>query len=115
MKYNTISAFGENNESGIRSRQVQVWRGLISIVLSVINSGPNKYYGIDRIPVCTGSGMDRLHCNSKEKDQNSKNSPFITASTSTLYIDTNKKPAKNHFPLIMVFKLGQCPSALEHG
>ena len=46
----------------IRSRQVPVWRGLISIVLSVINSGPNIYYGIDRIPVCTGSGMYRLHC-----------------------------------------------------
>ena len=61
MKYNTIYAFGENNESGIRSRQVPVWRGLISIVLSVINSGPNNYYGIDRIPVCTGSGMYRLH------------------------------------------------------
>ena len=62
MKYNTIYAFGENNESGIRSRQVPVWRGLISIVLSVIISGPNNYYGIDRIPVCTGSGMYRLHC-----------------------------------------------------
>ena len=24
-------------------------------MLSVINSGPNNYYGIDRIPVCTGS------------------------------------------------------------
>ena len=55
-------AFGENNESGIRSRQVPVWRGLISIVFSVINSGPNNYYGIDRISVCTGSGMYRLHC-----------------------------------------------------
>ena len=43
MKYNTIYAFRENNESGIRSRQVPVWRGLISIVLSVINSGPNKF------------------------------------------------------------------------
>ena len=63
MKYNTIYAFGENNESGIRSRQVPVWRGLIGIVLSVINSGPNNYYGIDRIPVCTGSGMYKLHCN----------------------------------------------------
>ena len=62
MKYNTIYAAGENNESGIRSRQVPVWRGLISIVLSVINSGPNNYYDIDRIPVCTGSGMYRLHC-----------------------------------------------------
>ena len=62
VKYNTIYAFGENKESGIRSRQVPVWRGLISIVLSVINSGPNNYYGIDRIPVCTGSGMYRLHC-----------------------------------------------------
>ena len=62
MKYNTIYAFGENNEFGIRSRQVPVWRGLISIVLSVINSGPNNYYSIDRIPVCTGSGMYRLHC-----------------------------------------------------
>ena len=57
MKYNRIYAFGENKKSGIRSRQVPVWRGLISIVLSVINSGPNNYYGIDRIPVCTGSGM----------------------------------------------------------
>ena len=55
MKYNTIYAFGENNESGIRSRQVPVWRGLINIVVSVINSGPNNYYGIDRIPVCPGS------------------------------------------------------------
>ena len=64
MKYNTIYVFGENNESGIRSRQVPVWRGLISIVLRVINSGPNNYYGIDRIPVCTGSGMFRLHCSS---------------------------------------------------
>ena len=49
----------------MRSRQVPVWRGLISIVLSVINSGPNNYYviqpAIDRIPVCTGSGM---HCSS---------------------------------------------------
>ena len=62
MKYNTIYAFGENNESGIRSRQVPVWRGFISIVLSVINSGPNNYYGIDEIPVCKGSGMYRLHC-----------------------------------------------------
>ena len=62
MKYDTIYAFGENNESGIRSRQVPVWKGLISIVLSVINSGPNNYYGIDKIPVCTGSGMYRLHC-----------------------------------------------------
>ena len=64
MKYNTIYAFGENNESGIRSRPRQVpdWRGLISIVFSVINSGLNNYYGIERIPVCTGSGMYRLHC-----------------------------------------------------
>ena len=62
VKYNTIYAFGENNESRIWSRQVPVWRGLISIVLSVINSGPNNYYGINRIPVCTGSGMYRLHC-----------------------------------------------------
>ena len=51
VKYNAIYAFGENNESGIRSRQVPVQNGLISIVLSVINSGPNHYYGIDRIPV----------------------------------------------------------------
>ena len=63
MKYNTIYAFGENNESGIRSRQVPVWRALFSIALSVINSGPNYYYGKDRIPVCTGSAMYRLHCN----------------------------------------------------
>ena len=62
MKYNTIYAFGENNESGIQSRQVPVWRGLISIVLSVINSGRNNYYFMDKIPVCTGSGMYRLHC-----------------------------------------------------
>ena len=62
MKYNKIYAFGENNESGIRNRQITVWRGLISIVLSVINSESNNYYGIDRIPVCTGSGMYRLHC-----------------------------------------------------
>ena len=63
MKHITIYAFGENNESGIRSRQVPVWGGLIIIVLGVNNSGPNNYYGIDRIPVCTGSGMYRLHCN----------------------------------------------------
>ena len=62
MKYNTIYAFGENNESGIRSRQVPVWRGVISIALSVMNSGPNIYYDIDRILVCIGSGMYRLHC-----------------------------------------------------
>ena len=62
VKFSTIYKFGENNESGIWSRQVPVWRGLISIVLSVINSGPNNYYGIDRIPVCTGSGMYKLHC-----------------------------------------------------
>ena len=62
VKFSTIYKFGENNESGIRSRQVPVWRGLISIVLSVINSGPNNYYGIDGIPVCTGSSMYRLHC-----------------------------------------------------
>ena len=51
VKYNTIYTFGENNESGIRSSQVPVLRlrGLISIVLSVVNSGPNNYYGIDRI------------------------------------------------------------------
>ena len=60
VKYNTIYAFGENNKDGIRSRQVTFWRDLISIVL--FNSGPNNYYGIDRIPVCTGSGMYRLHC-----------------------------------------------------
>ena len=65
MKYNTIYAFGEKNESGILSRQVPVRKGLISIVSNVINSGPNNYYGIDRIPVCTGSGMYRLHCNRK--------------------------------------------------
>ena len=53
MKYNTIYAFGGNNESGIQTRQVPVWRGLISIVLSVI-SRLNNYYGIDRILVCTG-------------------------------------------------------------
>ena len=47
MKYNTIYAFGKNNESGIRSRQVPVWGGLFSIVLCVVNSGPNYYYGID--------------------------------------------------------------------
>ena len=63
MKYNTIYAFGENNEvDRFRVEQVPVWRGLISIVLSEINLGPNNYYGIDRIPVCTGSGMYRLHC-----------------------------------------------------
>ena len=53
---------GKKNESGNLSRQVPVWRGLFSIVLSVIISGLNYYYGIDRIPVCTGSGMYRLHC-----------------------------------------------------
>ena len=57
VKYNAIYAFGENNGSGIRSRQVPVWRGLISRPMSVINSGPNNYYGIDRIPVWAGSGM----------------------------------------------------------
>ena len=62
MKYNAIYTSGENNESCIRSRQVPVRRGLISIVLSVIDSGPNNHYGIDGIPVCTGSGMYRLHC-----------------------------------------------------
>ena len=62
MKYNTIYAFGENNESGIQSRQVPGWKGLISIVSGVISSGRNNYYGIDRILVCTGSGMYRLHC-----------------------------------------------------
>ena len=34
-----------------------VFGGLISTVLSVINSGPNNYYGIDKSPGCTGSGM----------------------------------------------------------
>ena len=62
MKYNTISAFGKNNKFGIWSRQVPAWRGLICIVLSVINSGPNNHYGIGRIPVCTESGMYRMHC-----------------------------------------------------
>ena len=62
VKYNSIHAFGEINESAIRSGQVPVWRGLISIVLSVINLGSNDFYGIDMIPVCTGSGMYRLHC-----------------------------------------------------
>ena len=62
MKYNTIYAFGGNNESRIRIRQVPVRRWVIIFVLSVIKSGPNNYYGIDRIPVCTGSGMYRLHC-----------------------------------------------------
>ena len=62
MKYNTIYAFVENNESGIRRRQAPVWRWVISIVLSVIYSGTNNYYGIDRIPVCKRSGMYRLHC-----------------------------------------------------
>ena len=54
MKYNTIFVFGENNESCIGSRQAPVWKGLISIVLNVINSGPYNYYGIDRIPVYKG-------------------------------------------------------------
>ena len=57
MKYNTIYTFGENNKSSIRSRQVPAWRGLISIVLIVINLGPNNNYGIDLIPVYTGSGI----------------------------------------------------------
>ena len=35
---------------------------LISFVLSAINPGPNNHYGLDRIPVCTESGMSRLHC-----------------------------------------------------
>ena len=48
---NTIYAFGKKIKSSIRSRQVPVWTGLISIVLSVDNLGPNIYYGIDRIPV----------------------------------------------------------------
>ena len=46
----------------VKYNTIPVWRWLIRIVLSVINSGPNNYYGIDRIPVCTGSGMYRLHC-----------------------------------------------------
>ena len=63
VKYNTIYAFGENNESGIRSRQVLVWRGLIRIVLSVhvINSGPNNYSGIQDSGLYS-SGMYRMHC-----------------------------------------------------
>ena len=62
FEQHTIYSFGENIKSGIRSREVPVWRELISIVLSAINSGPKNYYGIDRIPVCTGSGMYSLHC-----------------------------------------------------
>ena len=62
MKYNTIYAFGEKNESCFQSGQVPVWKVLISFVLSVINSGPNNYYGIGRIPVCTESGMYRMYC-----------------------------------------------------
>ena len=42
VKYNTIYAFWENIKSGIQSRKVPVWRGLINIVLSVINPGPNN-------------------------------------------------------------------------
>ena len=37
----------------------------MSIFLSVINSAPKNYYGIDRITVCTESGMYRLHCITK--------------------------------------------------
>ena len=70
VKYNTIYAFEEKTYSGIRNRQVPVWRGLISIVLSVINSEPNISYGIDRIPVWTGSGVYRLHCSSSYFIQN---------------------------------------------
>ena len=77
MKYNTIYAFGANNESGIRSRQVPVWRKLISIVLSVIISGPNNYFGIDRIPVCTGSVMHRLHCNTSNRCMITPNNVFL--------------------------------------
>ena len=77
MKYNTIYAFGENNGSGIRSRQVAVWRGSISIVLSVINSRPNNYYGIDRIPVCTESGMYRLHCICIVTNKSSRTGYFV--------------------------------------
>ena len=40
---------------------MEFWEGLISIVLSVINSGPHNYDGIDKIPVCTGSTMYMLH------------------------------------------------------
>ena len=42
-----------------------VWRGLISIELRVfvIKWEPNNHYGLDRVPVCTGSGMYRLHYN----------------------------------------------------
>ena len=32
---------------------------------AVINSGPKNHYGLDRIPVCTGSGMHgmrKLRC-----------------------------------------------------
>ena len=75
MKYNTIYAFGENNKDGIRSRQVPVWKGLISIVL--FNSGPNNHYGIDMILVCTGSGMYRLHCTKYNRPTVKKNWRFM--------------------------------------
>ena len=78
MKYNTIYAFGENNEAGIRSRQAPVWRGLINIVVSVINSGPNNYYGIDRITVCTGSVCRPTGCTVYHILQN-KSTIFVSA------------------------------------
>ena len=89
VKYNTIYTFGENNESGIPSRQVPVWRGLISIVLSVINSGPNNYYGIDSISVCTGSGMYRLHCiyiSLAMKFRNTMSNITFTQKTNQIYL-----------------------------
>ena len=58
VKYNTIYAFGENNKSGIRSRQVPVWRGLISIVLSV-STGFRFVQG----PVCTGCTVQEYYLN----------------------------------------------------
>ena len=34
----------------------------VSIVLGVIISEPKDHYGSEMSPVCTGSGVYRLHC-----------------------------------------------------
>ena len=50
-------ACGGNNKSGIRSRQVPVWRGLISIVLSVIHSGSNNKHRAQKIKSFCSSSL----------------------------------------------------------
>ena len=32
------------------------------MILSVISLGSDNYHGINKIPVCTGSSIYRLHC-----------------------------------------------------